>query len=62
MRIFDVAGRQVREVVNRDATVGRFTVHWDGRDDRGQAVAAGVYVARLESGAAKVARRVVVSR
>jgi len=62
VRIFDVAGRQVREVVHRDATVGRFTVHWDGRDDRGRLVAAGVYVARLESGAAKVARRVVVSR
>jgi len=62
LRIFDVAGRQVREVVHRDATAGRFTVRWDGRSDDGRPVAAGVYVAQLESGAATVARRVVVSR
>jgi hypothetical protein len=34
----------------------------DGRDDRGAAIAAGVYWAELRAGAARAARKVVVLR
>jgi hypothetical protein len=50
LRIYDVAGRAVRTLVDRPVEPGRHEVRWEGRDDRGRAVAGGVYFARLETG------------
>jgi cytochrome c peroxidase len=49
--VYDAQGRSVRRLV--DGTVqlpGAYSVPWDGRDDSGRALAAGVYFYRLESG------------
>jgi hypothetical protein len=46
--IYDVAGRPVRTDWRVDWAPGRHTLAWDGRDDGGRRVAAGVYWARLE--------------
>ena len=46
LQIVDVAGRSVRRVELPDAGAGPRTWMWDGRDDRGQRVPAGVYRAR----------------
>jgi hypothetical protein len=46
--IVDVRGRIVRSLVRcRQAAAGEHRVVWDGRDDRGQRLASGVYEARL---------------
>jgi flagellar hook assembly protein FlgD len=47
LTIHDVAGRRVRKLVDGARTAGRHDVRWDGRDDAGQTVAAGVYLARV---------------
>jgi hypothetical protein len=47
--VFDVRGRHVRTLVNGFVTAGRERVTWDGRDARGQAVATGVYFARMQA-------------
>jgi len=47
--IHDVAGRLVRTLVPQGVQEeGRHRVSWNGRDDRGGAVAAGVYFTRLQ--------------
>jgi hypothetical protein len=38
---------------------GNHALSWDGRDDGGRAVAAGVYWARLRSGAIIATRKIV---
>jgi hypothetical protein len=48
-RIYDVNGQPVCTLVDRSMQPQRYEVGWDGRDDRGRAVAAGVYFYRLET-------------
>ena len=47
LQIFNSLGQQVRTLVDEIQAAGRYQVHWDARDQRGTAVAAGVYLARL---------------
>lgn len=50
LRIYDAQGRLVRSLVDARQEGQRwFTVAWDGRDDRGGAIAKGVFFARLET-------------
>jgi formylglycine-generating enzyme required for sulfatase activity len=45
--VHDVTGRLVRTLVNVSQPAGSYTVSWDGADDAGQPVAAGVYLYQL---------------
>ena len=47
LELFDAGGRRVRTLLAGDLAAGDHEATWDGRDDRGRAVAAGAYVARL---------------
>lgn len=49
LRIFDVAGRQVRTYSWTALSPGEHAVLWNGRDDAGLAVASGAYVVQLEA-------------
>ncbi len=46
--ILDVAGRVVRTLVDDRQGGGMYRVEWEGRDDRGEAVASGVYFSVLD--------------
>jgi protocatechuate 3,4-dioxygenase beta subunit len=48
--VFDVMGRVVRTLVDRQQEPGYHTVTWDGRNEVGQSVGSGVYYVRLEAG------------
>lgn len=62
LAIHDVAGRQVRVLQDGALTAGRHHRLWDGTDEQGRSVAAGVYFARLEAGADHAAASIVVLR
>ncbi|UCH85834.1 MAG: T9SS type A sorting domain-containing protein [Candidatus Latescibacterota bacterium] len=47
LRIYDVSGRLVRTLVDGTVPAGEQSVVWDGRDNRGAHVTAGVYFYRL---------------
>jgi subtilisin family serine protease len=49
LRVYNLLGQQVRELLNATRPVGRYAVTWDGRDDRGGLVSSGVYFYMLES-------------
>ncbi len=49
LRVYDVAGRLVRELLDDERPSGPSSLTWDGRTADGQEAAAGVYFARLES-------------
>ncbi len=60
VRIFDVAGRQVRRLELAAAgSAGETTVAWDGRDAAGRAVPAGLYFARARWGDREAGTRIV---
>jgi flagellar hook assembly protein FlgD len=46
--VYDVTGREVRTLVSDRLPAGDGAVRWDGLDDHGNAVATGVYFARLD--------------
>lgn len=48
--VYDVSGRLVKTLVDESVGKGRHEVTWDGTDDSGQQVGAGVYLCRLEAG------------
>ena len=50
LTIYNVLGQPVRQVWNGPLAAGEHRLAWDGRDTEGQAVAAGVYVYRLQVG------------
>ena len=60
LEVYDVAGRRVRTLVDGQVDAGWLAVRWDGRSDRGERVASGVYFCRLEAGGSSVSRKVVV--
>lgn len=62
LRIYNVLGQEVRTLVNGVEAAGTHTVTWDGRDHRGQSVASGVYLYRLESGGLVMSRKMTLMK
>jgi hypothetical protein len=60
-QVYDLAGRHVRTLMDgAELDPGWHEVLWDGRSDRGETVATGVYFCRLTVGSRKLSRKVVV--
>jgi hypothetical protein len=59
VRLFNVAGRVVRVLADRELPRGVHTLVWDGRDRRGSPVGAGVYFVRLEVDRDSLTRRLI---
>jgi len=66
--VFDVMGRQVRELVNERRAPGKYLQAWDGRNDAGELVGSGMYFYRLTAagkvggGDFTMTRKMVLSR
>jgi hypothetical protein len=60
IEIFDVAGRRVATVLDRDLPAGLHTAMWDGRDASGNEVSAGIYFYRLEAGPREGLRKMIL--
>jgi len=56
LRIYSVDGRLVRTLASGTREAGYYRPVWDGRDDHGNAMSAGVYYARLVAGRVRVTR------
>jgi predicted outer membrane repeat protein len=59
LRIYDVAGRLIRTLVDRNVTPGHKSVTWDGKDARGNQVSSGIYFYRLVAGNATFTKKMV---
>jgi len=62
LEVHDVTGRRVRRLVSGWQPAGMRSVAWDGRDDGGQALPPGVYLATLRTAGALVGTRVTLLR
>jgi hypothetical protein len=62
VEIHDIAGRVVRTLVSRPMPAGEHEIAWDGRDDRGEDVASGVYFCHAAVGDWREARKLVLLR
>jgi hypothetical protein len=63
LRVYDIGGRRVRTLAEARALApGAHRFEWDGRDDAGAPLQAGLYFARLEAGEARETRRMARMR
>ncbi len=60
LAVFDVAGRHVRTLVDARQDAGEYSILWDGRSDRGDAVGRGVYSCRLQAPGFTGSERIVI--
>jgi len=58
VRVYDVAGRAVRTLLAGVQPAGERLLAWDGRDDGGAQLSAGVYLLRLDAGGHQETRTV----
>jgi hypothetical protein len=62
LRIYDPSGRLVRTLVDDPRDPGAHRIVWDGRNDRGESVNAGVYFYRLDWDGQIQSRRMILVR
>jgi hypothetical protein len=62
LRIYDVAGRLVRTLVDRELIAGEHVVTWRGDDNSGRRVASGIYNCRLEAGEFEGSQKVLLAK
>ena len=60
--IYDIAGRQVKTLVDKVEESGYKSVTWDGTDNFGQPITAGVYIYRMKAGRYLENRKMVLLR
>jgi hypothetical protein len=60
MEIYDILGREVRELVSKSQKPDHYKVTWDGRNNQGKEVASGIYFYRLATGDYKETKRLVL--
>jgi flagellar hook assembly protein FlgD len=63
LRIYDVAGRLVRTLIDKDMSAGRNqNVVWNGLDDQNRRVSSGVYFYRLDAAGVSLTKKMVVMK
>ncbi len=62
VEIYDVLGRRVATLADRVFDAGRNRLVWNGLDSRGRLVASGVYICRLDTGAERHSKKLILAR
>ncbi len=60
LAIYDMLGRKLRTLVDDSQALGTKLASWDGRDERGDVLPAGMYTYRLETAAGIVSRTLTI--
>lgn len=60
VRLYDLKGALIRELVRETEEAGRHLVTWDGRDDDGAPVSSGVYLCAVDCGGRVLAQRMIL--
>jgi hypothetical protein len=60
--VYDIAGRRVVNLVDREQEAGAYVVRWHGRNQDGQIVAPGVYFYRMAAGDFTAVKKLIVLR
>ncbi|HJN69584.1 MAG TPA: T9SS type A sorting domain-containing protein, partial [Candidatus Marinimicrobia bacterium] len=58
--VFDILGREVKTLVNEKQEAGFKSVKWNGRNDMGQTVSAGMYFYRIHAGSFSKVQKMVL--
>lgn len=59
LEILDIQGRQIKILVGKEQSPGKYSVSWNGRNDKGEPVASGVYFYVLRTERQVVAKKMI---
>lgn len=59
LNIYDIMGRIVNNLVNKEQKAGKYTVKWDGKDKSGNIVPNGIYLCNLKAGDFNDSKKIV---
>ncbi|MCA9727991.1 MAG: T9SS type A sorting domain-containing protein, partial [Candidatus Eisenbacteria bacterium] len=62
LQVFEVSGRAVRTLVSQSLPAGEHVISWDGRNDQGQSVGAGIFLVRLQANGVEQTQKVYRQR
>jgi hypothetical protein len=62
LEVYDISGRLVRRLVDRELPPGEHAAEWDGRTADGQETASGIYFYRLWADDREITRKMVLLR
>ncbi|MBU8921842.1 MAG: T9SS type A sorting domain-containing protein [Bacteroidales bacterium] len=62
LKIYDVAGRRVRTLVDGVRGIGKHSITWDEHNDNGSKVARGIYFYQLVAGDQKISKKLILLR
>lgn len=60
LRVYNIAGQAVRTLVHEEKKMGRYEVAWNGKDEGGQRVSAGLYFYKLDAAGVSEVKRLVL--
>lgn len=60
--IYDILGRELVQLVNRNHSAGRFNIVWNGQDAFGNPVGSGIYFYQLKSDQYSKTKKMIISR
>ncbi|MBI4727301.1 T9SS type A sorting domain-containing protein [candidate division TA06 bacterium] len=59
MAVYNITGQRVRTLLSQNLPPGYYSQIWDGRNDGGRALSAGVYIVRLSASGRSAAQKIV---
>ena len=62
LKVFNMAGQQIRELVSAQQQPGRYTVAWDATDDSGSRVPSGMYIYQLRAGTVTIRNKMTLMK
>ncbi len=62
VELYDISGKLIARLVNREQDRGLHETEWHGADAQGNPVASGVYFCKLKAGKETISRKIVLSR
>jgi hypothetical protein len=58
--IYDIMGRSIRSLVNSNQTAGYRSIRWDGKNNMGEGVSAGMYIYMIQAGEFRQTKKMVL--
>jgi hypothetical protein len=60
LKIYNILGKEVRELVNTRQSSGNYVIIWDGKNNSGKEVTSGIYFYQLRAGDYKQTKKLVL--
>jgi hypothetical protein len=62
IKIFDISGREVKTLVNKQSPSGTYSVSWDGTDNTGKRQGAGIYILKLKVNNSESVEKLILTK